>query len=61
MANRDRPDDLCADDLDAVTDELASVYFSGVMISYLTCVFMNSAYVQPCNEGAAGRTTRNEY
>src|SRR5437867_2606682 len=47
MANRSRPEDLDADDLNAATEELAEVYFSGIMVSYLTCVFMNSAYVQP--------------
>ena len=41
MANRSRPEDSDADDLNAATEELAEVYFSGIMVSYLTCVFMS--------------------
>src|SRR5579883_267839 len=47
MAERTRPGDLTEGDLDRITEELSAVYFGGAMISYLTCVFMNSAYVQP--------------
>ena len=47
MANRKQPEELAVGDLDAITEELAGIYFSGVLVSYLTCVFMNSAYVQP--------------
>src|SRR5437762_4807429 len=59
MANRDRPEDLGLDDLDAVTEEMASAYFSGVMGSYLSCVFMNSGYCNPTMK-AEGRSQYKE-
>ena len=41
------PPELAMDDLDRVSAELADAYFSGVMGAYLTCVYPNSAYVNP--------------
>ncbi len=47
MSPKQSPEDLTLDDLDQVAAELKRYYFSGVMSSYLSCVFMNSEYVQP--------------
>jgi CRISPR-associated protein Cst1 len=41
------PESITADDLKMVADFLDREYFSGKLISYLTCVFPNSAYVNP--------------
>lgn len=46
MAGKENPQELTGSDLDRVTDELQGDYFSGLMQSYLACVFMNSEYVQ---------------
>ena len=47
MNNRSAPQDLTLDDLDNAAREMEEYYFSGLLMSYLTCVFMNSEYVQP--------------
>jgi len=47
MGRKSDPIDLTLEDLDAAADRMSEYYFSGLMTSYLTCVFMNSAYVQP--------------
>ncbi|MGH6690211.1 MAG: hypothetical protein ACREF4_05980, partial [Gammaproteobacteria bacterium] len=47
-------------DLDRVTEELRRDYFAGLMQSYLTCVFMNSEYVQH-GSGKAKEKKRAEY
>ena len=47
LVGKDTPDVLTLDDLDKVADELSAYYFSGLMTSYLSCVFMNAEYVQP--------------
>lgn len=47
MSKKNDPRDLTLNDLDAAADRMSEYYFSGLMNSYLTCVFMNSAYVQP--------------
>jgi CRISPR-associated protein Cst1 len=41
------PSSLTEDDLLRVAQFLEREYFSGKLLSYLTCVFPNSAYVQP--------------
>jgi CRISPR-associated protein Cst1 len=41
------PSTLAAEDLDKVARFVEREYFSGKLLSYLTCVFPNSAYVQP--------------
>ena len=45
--NRSVPQDLTLEDLDIAAREMEDYYFSGLLMSYLTCVFMNSEYVQP--------------
>lgn len=60
MAGKERPEDLSLGDLDSVADELAVNYFSGLMGSYLSCVFMNAEYVQPEPKTAEGRLKKNE-
>ncbi len=60
MADRRDPMELTLNDLDHVTDELRRDYFSGLMQSYLTCVFMNSEYVQH-GSGKAKEKKRAEY
>jgi CRISPR-associated protein Cst1 len=57
MANKKDAQDLTNDDLDGAAEEMAEYFFSGSMNSYLTCVFMNSAYVQP----AMGKKEKAEY
>lgn len=47
LCQKDNPKNLTLEDLDLAADRMAEYYFSGIMGSYLTCVFMNSAYVQP--------------
>jgi CRISPR-associated protein Cst1 len=65
MAGKYSPDELTIEDFDVVADELSADYFSGLMGSYLSCVFMNSEYVQPEPKGAEGKKkkakTRREY
>jgi CRISPR-associated protein Cst1 len=46
MAARDGPSGLTEDDLARAANEMAGAYLSGALTSYLTCVFMNAAYVQ---------------
>lgn len=60
MANQERPEDLTAEHLDRITEELSEIYFSKLMNSYLTCVFMNSAYVQPNMRPVAAAKYRDE-
>ena len=47
MTGREEPAALTLEDLDAAAAEMQRYYFSGALASYLTCVFMNSEYVQP--------------
>lgn len=47
LRGKNTPDALTLNDLDKVADELRNYYFSGLMTSYLSCVFMNAEYVQP--------------
>lgn len=47
MTGRATPTDLSLDDFDNAAAEMEGYYFSGLLMSYLTCVFMNSEYVQP--------------
>ena len=65
MAGKRGPDELTVEDFDIVADELSANYFSGIMGSYLSCVFMNSEYVQPEPKDAEGKRkkiqTRKEY
>ena len=65
MTGKNNPDELTIEDFDIVADELSANYFSGIMSSYLSCVFMNSEYVQPEPKGAEGKKkkakTRREY
>jgi len=47
IAHKQSPDELTLEDLDLAAEEMERFYFSGALTSYLTCVFMNSEYVQP--------------
>jgi CRISPR-associated protein Cst1 len=47
FAGRTRPEELTLEDLDAAADFMVEHYYSGKLLSYLTCVFMNSSFVQP--------------
>ncbi|MGH8932072.1 MAG: hypothetical protein ACRDZO_15995 [Egibacteraceae bacterium] len=47
MAGVAAPPMLTVAHLDEVSAELAGAYFSGAMGAYLTCVYPNSAYVNP--------------
>jgi CRISPR-associated protein Cst1 len=46
MAARDNPAALTDADLAGAAGEMSAAYLSGALTSYLTCVFMNAAYVQ---------------
>lgn len=50
FAGRARPADLTMEDLDAAAGFMAEHYYGGALNAYLSCVFMNSSFVQP-NEG----------
>ena len=60
MTGKDGPTQLTLEDLDVAADEMERYYFSGALTSYLTCVFMNSEYVQP-GSGAKKAETRKRY
>jgi len=60
MLGKQAPGDVSEDDLDEAAKEMEEYYFSGLMTSYLTCVFMNSEYVQP-GSGAKKEESRRRY
>jgi hypothetical protein len=60
MSGKHGPDELTLEDFDIVADELTANYFSGIMGSYLSCVFMNSEYVQPEPKGAEAKRRRRK-
>ena len=60
MAGKSDPHSLTLDDLDSAASEMQKHYFGGSLGSYLTCVFMNSEYVQP-ETGANKAATRQQY
>jgi CRISPR-associated protein Cst1 len=47
FASKKRPEDLSLEDLDGAADFMERHYYEGKMNPYLTCVFMNSSFVQP--------------
>jgi CRISPR-associated protein Cst1 len=47
MTNRDTPQEITMGDLDAVADEMAEIYSSGIMTNYNSCVFTMNAYDNP--------------
>lgn len=51
LAGRKEPEHLSAEDLDAAADLMERHYYGGALGPYLSCVFMNSSFVQP-KEGA---------
>jgi CRISPR-associated protein Cst1 len=60
MTNRLAPSELTEEDLDSAASEMEEYYFSGLLMSYLTCVFMNSEYVQP-GSGEKKEQSRDAY
>lgn len=60
MAGREGPAALTLSDLDQMAEELRAYYFSGLMTSYLSCVFMNAEYVQP-GSGKGKEKKRADY
>ena len=54
MVEKQEPSSLTLDDLDRAASEMNQYYFSGLMTSYLSCVFMNAEYVQPSRTRARG-------
>lgn len=60
ISNRSEPEGLTLEDLDAAAQEMKEYYFTGLLTSYLTCVFMNSEYVQP-EIGEKKAQTREAY
>lgn len=51
LAGRARPAELTMEDLDSAGELMAEHYYGGALNAYLSCVFMNSSFVQP-NEGS---------
>ena len=47
MVEKENPEDLTLEDLDKCGDEMIGCYLHPIFMSYLTCVFPNSAYVNP--------------
>jgi CRISPR-associated protein Cst1 len=47
MVDKENPEDLTLEDLDQCGDEMMGCYLHPIFMSYLTCVFPNSAYVNP--------------
>jgi CRISPR-associated protein Cst1 len=60
MSGKDDPTVLTLEDLDSAAMEMERYYFSGALSSYLTCVFMNSEYVQP-GSGEKKNASRRRY
>lgn len=60
MADKSDPQRVTLEDLDTAAGEMKKYYFGGALSSYLTCVFMNSEYVQP-ERGTAKAKTREAY
>lgn len=60
MVGKNSPQELTLGDLDSAASEMEVYYFSGLLGSYLTCVFMNSEYVQP-GEGPKKLESRKNY
>jgi CRISPR-associated protein Cst1 len=60
MSGKDDPAVLTLEDLDSAATEMERYYFSGALTSYLTCVFMNSEYVQP-GSGEKKSASRKRY
>jgi CRISPR-associated protein Cst1 len=54
FTKRLRPEDVTLEDLDKVSEFLIDTYYQDKLGTYLTCVFMNSSFVQP-NEKAPKR------
>jgi CRISPR-associated protein Cst1 len=47
FAEKTEPAALTPEDLDRAADFMVESYYSGKLLSYLTCVFMNASFVQP--------------
>jgi len=47
MVKKDDPESLTLEDLDAAGTEIKAAYTDSVFVAYLSCVFPNSAYVNP--------------
>jgi CRISPR-associated protein Cst1 len=47
FAKRDRPEALTLEDLDGAAALMEREYYTGALGPYLSCVFMNSSFVQP--------------
>ncbi|HWL08005.1 MAG TPA: hypothetical protein VNQ76_06365 [Planctomicrobium sp.] len=53
MVDKNDPEKLMLEDLDDIGAELKSAYTDSVFVAYLSCVFPNSAYVNPTMKGAS--------
>jgi len=51
MVEKTDPEELTLEDLDEAGKELKSAYTDSVFVAYLSCVFPNSAYVNPTMKG----------
>jgi hypothetical protein len=59
MSGRSSPEELTAEDLDAAAHVMARYYFEPVLNGYLTCVFMNSGYVNATSKAATRAAYRD--
>ncbi len=60
LCRKHNPEDLTKDDLREVSGFIEREYFSGKLLSYLSCVFPNSAYVNPTVGDAKKRDYKRE-
>lgn len=60
MSGKAKPEDLTLEDLDAAGREMERRYFDPYYSAYLSCVFMNSEFVQP-GEGEKKGESRKRY
>lgn len=47
FAEKQRPEDLTLEDLDGASAWMEKQYYSGLLGTFLSCVFMNASFVQP--------------
>lgn len=56
MAGKSDPSELTLADLDKAGKEIKAAYTDSIFVSYLSCVFPNSAYVNPTMKGESRET-----
>jgi len=59
--NTAEPAAISLSDLDEASKEMEDAYYSGLMTSYLSCVFMNSSFVQPGEKASTRQAFLDDY